>query len=174
MIGSVTQVNVSSTQIMNDNLMYLNEWQKYNDALKEKLQIVGPNLVCDIEGKMESVDISNYYLPDILYNPDLREDLSDASKINAEDLFHIIKVNILAEEFEAENFKTGKIVITKFTMPKDEWDNEIIIFEDNQGHKYRLTKNIPEVKAVYLKLAFQKEPVDLEEFKKELEVMRHE
>ncbi len=163
-----------NTQIMNENILYLNEWMKYNTALQGNLQIVGPDLVCNIHGRNEAIDISDYYLPNILYNPILREHIQDKDKINAEDLFRIIRVNVLAESLKSQkSHSENELYITKMDMKKDDNNQLFLSFEDNYGHKFKVTKNIDQVLQVYQKLAEQKTPIKLYELKEKMEMLNH-
>ena len=162
-----------NSQIMNDNIYYLNEWMKYNESLRGNLQIVGNDLVCNINGQNEASDISDYYLSSILYNQNLREHLMDKEKINAEDLFRIVRVNILAEELEKMEKGKQDFFIVNMEIKQNENSQPFIIFEDNFGHKFKITKNLEQVVAVYKQLLSKNPQVNFYEFKKELEGLRN-
>ncbi len=163
-----------NSQIMNDNIYYLNEWMKYNESLRGNLQIIGNDLVCNINGQNESIDISDYYLSSILYNQNLREQLSDSTKINAEDLFRIVRVNILAEDLEKLEKGKQECLITKMEVKQNEPNSQpFLIFEDNYGHKFKIAKNIEQVVAIYKQLVAKNPQVNFYEFKKELEGLRN-
>ena len=139
-----------NSQIMNDNIYYLNEWMKYNESLRGNLQIIGNDLVCNINGQNESIDISDYYLSSILYNQNLREDL--------------------------EKLENGKqeCLITKMEVKQNEPNSQpFLIFEDNYGHKFKIAKNIEQVVAIYKQLVAKNPQVNFYEFKKELEGLRN-
>ncbi len=159
---------------MNDNILYLNEWMKYNESLQGVLQIVGPDLVCNINGHTEAIDISDYYLPNILYNPTLREQIKDKNKINGEDLFRIIRVNVIAESLKNQRMVTeNDLYITKMEMKKDENGQSFVSFEDNYGHKFKMAKNPETVWNVYQKLLSTGTKVYLNDFKREVEMVNN-
>jgi len=78
--------------IMNDNLLYLEAWMNYNPKLRENLTMDGTNLICKINGNLESINIKNFYLPEMLYNEEFR--IQVANELEAEDLFEIIKIYV--------------------------------------------------------------------------------
>jgi len=163
---------IEYSQIMNDNILYLNEWIKYNDSFR-KLQIVGPDLVCNLNGRNESIDISDYYLPNILYNPLLREKIQTPNGITAEDLFRIIRVNVLAESFPINKSNQNDLYITKLELRKNSEGTDFLYFEDNYGHKFKLTQNIQGVLRIYQQMYQMNAPVNFYEFKRELEGLKN-
>lgn len=155
---------------MNDNIRYLNEWIKYNDSWNGKLQIIGNNLVCDINGTKEEIRIDNYYLPSILENSNLQEQMQIKNQLHAEDLFRIIRVNVLAENYKNES----TIYILNMNMTQDSNHQYVLTFEDSLGHKFKIDKNIEAVLQLYQKLLKKSSPVSYQEFKEEMEVIMNE
>jgi hypothetical protein len=161
-------------QIMNDNVLYFNEWVKQNESWQGKLQIVGNNLVYQNSKTQEVIDISHYYLPQILENLLLQEQIQIKNKLQAEDIFRIIRVNVLAdEEKEASVFKDD-VWITNLLMKQDEMGQFFLVVEDNQGHKFKITQNIELVLQIYQKLHQKNAMIPFQEFKEEMEKIKHE
>lgn len=125
-----------NSRIMQDNIMYLNEWMKENEEIKNELSIDGNYLKYKNE---EKLDISNFYLPEILENENLRADIWDKEKITGYDLFHIIKVHCQTEELlkqeQKEYFKYPNIKDVKKEI--DENKIVFIAITDEFDKKYR-------------------------------------
>lgn len=90
---------ISDTMILHDNLMYLDAWMKQNEALRENLQVIESDLVWTHFGESEKISLKSFYLPELLYNEKFRTDLLNPQTMNAEDLFRIIRVHVLSDEF---------------------------------------------------------------------------
>lgn len=129
--------------IMKDNLLYLEAWMNYNPKLRENLTIDGTNLVCKIKDQLESINIENFYLPEMLYNEEFR--IQVANELEAEDLFQIVKIYVQSKsilEKEQEELKTSpKIVEIKV---KKEKEKEFIVLIDETEKKYRYDTKEPE------------------------------
>ena len=152
------------SRIMQDNIMYLTEWMKSNEEIANDITIDGTILKYKDE---EKLDIGNYYLPGILENETLRQDIWDSDKINGYDLFHIIKVYCQTEDLLRQEQKE----YLKYPKIKDirkEIDNNGIVFiaiTDEYDKKYRFdTTNIEETIKAYNTLKSVKENVTLEDF----------
>ena len=106
-------------KIMQDNQMYLTEWMRYNPSLQEVLRLDG-NFLCYKD--QERLDISQIYLPEILYNEPFRNDLANPEEMNGYDFFQIIKIysqtNEILEKEKKEALKYP--VIQDITILKDE------------------------------------------------------
>lgn len=161
---------MDSQNFMNDNIKYLNEWIKFNDSWNGKLQIIGNNLICSINGTKEEVQIDNYYLPNILKNSALQEQMQIKNQLQAEDLFRIIRVNILAETYKTES----TLYILNMNMTQDSNNQYVLTFEDSLGHKFKIDKNIEAVLQLYQKLLKKSSSVSYQEFKEGMEVIINE
>ncbi len=159
-------------QMMNNNMMYFNEWVKHNESWRGKLQIIGNNLVYQGNGNQDAIDISNYYLPQILENPLLREQIQMKNHLQAEDIFRVIRVNVLASE--EGNVVDEQAYIADVVMEQDDMEQYFLVVEDNLGHKFKITQNIELVLQTYQKLRNKNTNISLEDFKKEMEGLWHE
>ena len=152
------------SRIMQDNIMYLTEWMKSNEEIAKDITIDGTILKYKDE---EKLDIGNYYLPGILENETLRQDIWDSDKINGYDLFHIIKVYCQTEDLLRQEQKEY-LKYPKIKDIKKEIDNNGIVFiaiTDEYYKKYRFdTANIEETIKAYNTLKSVKENVTLEDF----------
>lgn len=152
------------SRIMQDNIMYLTEWMKSNEEIAKDITIDGTILKYKDE---EKLDIGNYYLPGILENETLRQDIWDSDKINGYDLFHIIKVYCQTEDLLRQEQKEY-LKYPKIKDIKKEIDNNGIVFiaiTDEYDKKYRFdTANIEETVKAYNTLKSVKENVTLEDF----------
>jgi len=130
--------------IMNDNLLYLEAWMNYNPKLRENLTMDGTNLICKINGNLESINIKNFYLPEMLYNEEFR--IQVANELEAEDLFEIIKIYVQTKEIlekEQEELKKSP-TITEITLRKDKENKEFIVLIDEENKRYRYDTTKPE------------------------------
>ena len=159
-------------QMMNNNMMYFNEWVKHNESWRGKLQIIGNNLVYQGNGNQDAIDISNYYLPQILENPLLREQIQMKNHLQAEYIFRVIRVNVLASE--EGNVVDEQAYIADVVMEQDDMEQYFLVVEDNLGHKFKITQNIELVLQTYQKLRNKNTNISLEDFKKEMEGLWHE
>ena len=152
------------SRIMQDNIMYLTEWMKSNEEIAKDITIDGTILKYKDE---EKLDIGNYYLPGILENETLRQDIWDSNKINGYDLFHIIKVYCQTEDLLRQEQKEY-LKYPKIKDIKKEIDNNGIVFiaiTDEYDKKYRFdTVNIEKTIKAYNTLKSVKENVTLEDF----------
>ena len=152
------------SRIMQDNIMYLTEWMKSNEEIANDITIDGT--ILKYKDK-EKLDIGNYYLPGILENETLRQDIWDSDKINGYDLFHIIKVYCQTEDLLRQEQKEY-LKYPKIKDIKKEIDNNGIVFiaiTDEYDKKYRFdTTNIEETIKAYNTLKSVKENVTLEDF----------
>ena len=151
-------------KIMQDNFLYLQEWKKYNPQLQDALFIEEGCLICKIAGKLEKVDIHDFYLPDILYNEDLRKDVSNT--LAAEDLFRIIRVYATSQKFRKEQQQellSAPAILHIWTQ------QNVLYMEDDLGRKYKYTTPHPEkVLQIYGILKAQKKQVTVDDLTKEL------
>ena len=143
-------------KIMQDNQMYLTEWMRYNPSLQEVLRLDG-NFLCYKD--QERLDISQIYLPEILYNEPFRNDLANPEEMNGYDFFQIIKIysqtNEILEKEKKEALKYP--VIQDMTILKDEQGVEFIVFADIYGKKYRyVTKEPHKILELYQNLKNEK------------------
>jgi len=125
--------------IMKDNLMYLEAWMNYNPSLKENLRIDRNFLIYK---EQEKIDISNFYLPDMLYNINFREKV--ASELNSEDLFQIIKIYIQTNEITTQEEKEMTLLVKEVLIKKDNLENEFVMLIDEKDKKYRYDTDSPE------------------------------
>ena len=159
-------------QMMDNNMMYFNEWVKHNESWRGKLQIIGNNLVYQVNGNQDAIDISNYYLPQILENPLLREQIQMKNHLQAEDIFRVIRVNVLASE--EGNVVDEQAYIADVVMEQDDMEQYFLVVEDNLGHKFKITQNIELVLQTYQKLRNKNTNISLKDFKKEMEGLWYE
>ena len=150
-------------KIMQDNQMYLTEWMRYNPSLQEVLRLDG-NFLCYKD--QERLDISQIYLPEILYNEPFRNDLANPEEMNGYDFFQIIKIysqtNEILEKEKKEALKYP--VIQDMTILKDEQGVEFIVFADIYGKKYRyVTKEPHKILELYQNLKNEKGNITLKD-----------
>ncbi len=125
---------------MHENMLYLTWWQQNNPKLSDLL-ITNNNLIY----KDQSVDIANFYFPEMLYNETFRKKLNQ--DYNSENLFQIIKVYCNAQKIIENNNQ----IIIDMTTKKDESQNEFLIITTNDQKKYRFdTQNQEEIKNYFL------------------------
>jgi len=149
--------------IMKDNLLYLEAWMNYNPRLKENLSIDKNILVYKNNEQTEQIDISNFYLPEMLYNENFR--IKVQKELNAEDLFQIIKIYVQTEEILKEEQKEQKMSPKiKDLIIKKEMEKEFIVFIDEFDKKYRYdTTNLEQVINFYNELKEKNGVVTLKE-----------
>jgi len=148
--------------IMKDNLMYLEAWMNYNPSLKENLRIDRNFLIYK---EQEKIDISNFYLPDMLYNINFREKV--ASELNSEDLFQIIKIYIQTNEITTQEEKEMTLLVKEVLIKKDNLENEFVMLIDEKDKKYRYDTDSPEKVINYFnEMKKQKGQVTLKELGK--------
>ncbi len=152
--------------VMKDNIAYLNVWMNYNPAFKENLSIVGNQLIWKDHAKEESVDISHFYLPEMLYNENFRRQIAETHELTGEDLFQIIKLYVQTEEMmEAEQKEYANFPIIENISTKTENGKEFLVITDSQNKKYRYDTKEPEkVINTFLDLKEKKGTVTLKEF----------
>ncbi len=162
----------SGAFILNDNIMHLESWMQQNEALRDNLLVEGSDLVWKNGDMIERVNIENFYLPTLLYNENFQRDIQDSNKIDAEDLFHIIEVHVLAQEFQTD-FITNQTIV-EFQYLTDQNNEPFIAFRDNEGKSYKLKNDLQESFQIYHNLKREQGEVKLEDFKRELEKLNHE
>ena len=152
--------------VMKDNIAYLNVWMNYNPSFKDSLSIVGNELVWKDHEKEESLDISHFYLPEMLYNENFRKQISETHELTGEDLFQIIKIYVQTEEIlEAEQKEYANSPVIEDISIHHENGQEFLVITDHQKKKYRYDTNVPEkVINTFLNLKEQKGTVTLKEF----------
>ncbi len=130
--------------IMKDNLLYLEAWMNYNPRLKENLSIDKNILVYKNNEQTEQIDISNFYLPEMLYNENFREKVS--SELESEDLFQIIKLYVQTKEIlDAEqNVLQMSPKVLDILIKVDENNQEFVVLIDENKRKYRYDTKSPE------------------------------
>ncbi len=128
-------------KVLEDNILYLNEWMRYNPSLKETLKVDNNMLFHN----NESIDLNSIYLPKMLYNETFRNDIPLESEINGDDLFKIIKMYAYTEEMkrkeEEQSASSPEIVRIEI---KNDNNEEFIVFIDENNKKYRLDTKTPE------------------------------
>ncbi len=152
--------------VMKDNIAYLNVWMNYNPAFKENLSIIGNELVWKDHDKEESIDISHFYLPEMLYNENFRRQIAETHELTGEDLFQIIKIYVQTEEIlEAAQKEFASSPIIEDISTRTENGNIFLVITDNQSKKYRYDTKEPEkVINTFLDLKDEKGTVTLKEF----------
>lgn len=144
--------------ILRENIMYLRQWTNINPAFNA-LTVEDKFLVYKTADKVEKVDISNFYFPEMLYNETFRRKLE--KEYTAENLFRIIEVYCQAKEAtknEEKPYITYLEVIEKNQKP-------FILIHSSDDKKYRFdTDDINKMKAIYEQLLQEKLKVTLEEF----------
>lgn len=159
----------SNTMILNDNLMYLESWMNQNESIRESLHVDGSDLIWNHDNVKEKISLKEFYLPNLLFNPLFQKDIQDATLMNGEDLFKIIRVHILANEYKNSQNDSAYLFITDFKKLIDEQGKEIIWFKDNVGNQYKLKNHIAKAIFIYQKLQNEHKVIKLEDFKTELE-----
>ncbi len=159
----------ANSMILNDNILYLEAWMKQNASLQNELQIINSQLIWKHNEKTETLDLQHFYLPNLLFNSAFQRDIQNPEAMTAEDLFRIIRVHILANEYVTPSLLQEKLYLVRFECKRDQDGNPFVLFQDNFGKQYRIQNNVPRVIAIYEKLKVQKNVVMLKDFKKELE-----
>ena len=125
------------TNIFEENLTYLNHWMNINPKLKENLTIEGSLLSFQKDNQKESVSLTEFYLPEMLYNERFREDIT--SELTSYDLVQIIKMYI--KTFEIRNKKQKELQmypkIKDLKILKDKNGISFIAITDEHDKKYR-------------------------------------
>lgn len=152
--------------IMRENTLYLNTWLDYNPSLKENLSLIGNELIYKENNIENKIDISNFYLPEMLYNESFRQKISQENELTALDLFEIIecyvKTNEILEARQKELANSPTIEEIKVVNKNNE---EFIAIIDNEQHKYRFDTKEPErMINIYNELKEKKQKVTLKEF----------
>lgn len=163
----------SNSFILDDNLMYLNAWMKQNTALSN-LQVIDKDLIWKHDNGEDKINIDQFYLPSLLYNPNFQLDVQDANKMNAEDLFHIIKVHVLSQNYLNQQNTPQEVFITDFKTVYDIDGGLLVLFQDSLGHQYKVRTYASESIMAYQKLSMGQQAVKFSDFKKELERVRNE
>src|SRR5574344_1220190 len=133
-------------KIMHDNILYLNEWISYNPSFKDFLSIQDHNLIYKDNDGMDSEDISEFYLPEMLYNDALRNEISTDHELSAKDFFHIVRLYCQTEEIQKKEQEESQKYpsIQNIQILKDTNDKEFIAITDEQNHRYRYDTSNPE------------------------------
>ncbi len=128
-------------KVLEDNILYLNEWMRYNPSLKESLKIENNKLLHN----NESINLNEVYLPEMLYNETFRKDIPLETEITGNDLFNIIKLyyqtNEILKKEEAETKDSPEVINIEI---KNNSNNEFLVFTDEHNKKYRFNTNTPE------------------------------
>ena len=128
-------------KVLEDNILYLNEWMRYNPSLKESLKIKNNKLLHN----NESINLNEVYLPEMLYNETFRKDIPLETEITGNDLFNIIKLyyqtNEILKKEEAETKDSPEVINKEI---KNDSNNEFLVFTDEHNKKYRFNTNTPE------------------------------
>lgn len=128
-------------KVLEDNILYLNEWMRYNPSLKESLKIENNILLHN----NESINLNEVYLPEMLYNETFRKDIPLETEITGNDLFNIIKLyyqtNEILKKEEAETKDSPEVINIEI---KNDSNNEFLVFTDEHNKKYRFNTNTPE------------------------------
>jgi len=154
-------------KIMHDNTLYLKEWMRYNPSIANEIILDGQDICCTINGNLERQNISQIYLPDMLYNEQLRANIPLEEEISGTNLFHIIKLYCQTAEILEQEKKElqSSPSIVDLRILKDQNNQEFIVLIDNNQRKYRFNTNQPEaVINLYNELKEKKEIVTLKEF----------
>ena len=128
------------SKIMQDNILYLQEWKKYNPDFIDKLFIENDQLIYQNNNKIQKISINNFYLPNILYNQTLREHLKNCV-LSPYDLFLIIEIEIKAQKLN--NQKQNEIAKYPAIINITKKDDYLIIIDENQK-KYRYDTKEPD------------------------------
>lgn len=135
-----------SENIMRENLLYLEAWMSYNPLLKENLSIEGNILIYKNQNEIKKVDISNFYLPNMLYNANFRKNVALEQELTSKELFDIIKMYVDTETILEEEQKEMQLYpkIHEMKVLKDKDNKEFIALIDEFGNKYRYDTANPE------------------------------
>lgn len=123
-----------NNKILDDNLLYLQEWIRLNPNLQNEFTIDQNYL----KWQDQKLDISNFYLPQMLYNEQLRDSLTT---ISANDLFHIIEISLLDDKRlkEQQRIKASP-KITQITK-EERNGQEFLVIHCDDSKKYRYDTN---------------------------------
>ncbi len=158
-------------KIMQDNFLYLQEWKKYNPGFQDTLFIEENYLICKDKDKIHKIDISKFYLPEILYNQVLREHLTDDA-LEPIDLFEIIRLYKETEEMnQLEQKKISKYPkIKNILLQKDDQNKIFLLIIDEFDKKYRYdTENPQKILQLYGILKAKNLHVTLEDLGREIQ-----
>ncbi len=151
---------------MNDNLLYINAWMNYNPEFQEHLKVEGTRLIYSEDGLSEEVPIGSFYLPEMLYNENFRNQISMEHELSAKDFFQIVKLYVETQEIlekEQQELSLSPTIENIELRKKD--GQEFLVFTDNFQRKYRYDTKEPEkVINFYLDLKNTKGSVSLKEF----------
>ena len=114
---------------------------RLNPALQNGLSIEGNLLIYDDNQIKDQVDISNFYIPEMLYNEPFRDEL--LTTLSAYDLFLIIKVYCQTKEVK-NSLIINENTISNLKILKDNNNKEFLLFETYGGKKYRFDTTEPE------------------------------
>ncbi len=158
-------------KIMQDNFLYLQEWKKYNPGFQDTLFIEENYLICKDHDKIKKVDISKFYLPEILYNEVVREQLTD-DNLTPIDLFEIIRLYKETDEMnqKEQNKLSTYPTIKNIYLQKNEQGKVFLLIIDEFDKKYRYdTENPQKVLQIFGILKAKNPNVTLEDLGKELQ-----
>ena len=89
-----------NSAIMTDNQLYLNNMFQTNPRFQIGLKLEGNNLIYELDNIKDQVDISEFYIPEIFYNDQLRNEVQNNPEFNSLDLFQTIKVAVLIADLK--------------------------------------------------------------------------
>ena len=95
------------SRIIEDNIMYLNEWSVHNNLIDSALKIEGNYLIYE----NDKIDISSFYFPELINNKNFRDDIKN--KLTSKDIFNIVKVYVTTDKLNNEK-DLNKININEF------------------------------------------------------------
>lgn len=158
-------------KIMNDNILYFNEWLAFNPLFQNHLKIEENHLVYFDEKETLKQDISSFYLPEILFNENLRNELSLVHELSPKEFFNITTVYCeLKDAMERENNEfASSPTIKEICLLKDNNDKEFICFIDENNRKYRYDTNTPETIINLYNELKDKHPVTLKELERKIQ-----
>lgn len=131
--------------IMEQNKYFLNAWLNNSPMLKESLYLEQNYLVFTTGNTQKALDLSVFYLPDMLHNEHFRTRISTPNEVTAEELFEIITCYIETNKILTAEQKEYQMYpeIIEFKIIKKEQE-QFISFTDAQNRKYRFDTENPE------------------------------
>ncbi len=152
-----------TNNIINDNILYLKEWYSLNPSLINKLYIEDNYLVLKENETSSKLDISNFYLPEMLYNENFRNKL--ISQYTPSDIFNIATVYVEAKEALNISNVLDSPKITSLEIQKDEENKEFLLITTEDNKKYRFdTTNQEKMINIYNEEKNKKGYVTINEF----------
>ena len=137
----------------------------YNPSFKDHLFIKDTKLIYKENEEEQQLDISKFYLPEMLYNENFRKQISEEHELTSKDLFDIIKLYVETEEILLKEQMELSLYPTILSVEyRNKENQEFLVITDSQHKKYRYDTKEPEkIINLYTDLKNQKGNVTLKE-----------